>query len=96
MTTSLHDYASRGKLEKIIDKVAKGRNLNRQEPSYGNTTLIVAAGCGYVDVVNWCIEQKAELNVQEKCESLIPFFLSTRTSSISSLVRVEQPYIWLP
>ena len=41
MTTSLHDYASRGKLEKIIEKVGKGRNLNRQEPGRSLWRLVL-------------------------------------------------------
>lgn len=65
MTTSLHDYASRGKLQKIIDKVGLGRDLNRQEPSYGNTVLGMAAACGHAEVVEWLVGNGAKLDVQE-------------------------------
>ncbi len=33
--------------------------------SYLNTPLIVAAACGHMNVVAWCIEQKVNLNTQE-------------------------------
>jgi ankyrin repeat protein len=53
-------------LDKIIEKVAKfKRDINRQEPGYLNTTLHVAVSCGHKNVVDWLIEQKANLNTQE-------------------------------
>ncbi len=41
------------------------RNINRQEPGYLNTPLIVAASCGHKNVVDWLVEQKCNLDTQE-------------------------------
>lgn len=46
--------------------MGKGRDLNRQEPSYGNTTLHIAAACGHLHIVDWILEQPGRaVDVQE-------------------------------
>ena len=61
----MQDYAGRGNLDKIIQKVGLGRDINRHEPLYKNTVIGIAAACGNCTIVRWCLEHQADANAPE-------------------------------